>query len=100
MDSDFTPGKKETKKGDAKSEKRDDHTPTIRIVIETDPSGSGFTSDDGEGLQSHAGKSDLMDHLSSSLPDDESEVAPEDAADPTSAPSSSLMDSIKQLTSK
>jgi hypothetical protein len=87
--------------------KKDDKVPTVRIVIETNPSGSGYTSDGGDGLQSHPDKSALMDHLSSALPDDEgAEQAEEEAAEgagPTDAPStppSSLMDSIKALTSK
>jgi hypothetical protein len=90
----------EDKPEKSKADKKDDKTPTIRIVIETDPSGSGYTSDGGDGLTSHAGKSDLMDHLSSALPDDESSEETAEA-DPTSAaPSSSLMDSIKSLTGK
>jgi hypothetical protein len=99
-DSDSKPVKKMS--GSRPKSKDEDHTQTVHIVISTDPTGSGYVTDAGDGAESHPDKSSLMDHLASILPDDSAD-ADLDASDPSAAsaaPSPSLMSAVKGMTSK
>jgi hypothetical protein len=78
---------------------KDSKVPVIRIVISTAPDGNGYTSDSGDGVDTHPDVSSLLSHIQGSLPPDAAPDADDAAALPpdAAAPAPSTMDSVKKM---